>query len=117
MVTTFQKRFAKIAGEEFPIGGYNHQALQLFTGPGYFGVTKGEGEHEGELVIDYSKIPRNKPESWPEIRSNEGGIAGIVNGKMIDYLRGISTHVSIGAAYKNGKHRNQWFAMVRRDPG
>ena len=116
MFSRFQKRFVKLEGEAFPIGGYNHQSMQAFTGPGYFGVTKGEGEHEGELVIDYSKIPKHKPASWPEIKPNEGGLAGIVNGGMIDYLRGLSNHVSIGVAYKDGKHRNQWFALVRKDP-
>lgn len=116
MFTLFQKRFMKLEGEAFPVGGYNHHAMQAFTGPGYFGVTKGEGEHEGELVIDYSKIPKQKPASWPELRSNDSGLAAIVNGNMIDYLRGISTHVSIGVAYQHGKHRNQWFALVRRDP-
>lgn len=116
MFTLFQKRFVKLEGEDFPIAGYNHQAMQAFTGPGYFGVTKGEGEHEGELVFDYSKIPRKKPEHWPPIQSNDGLISGIVNGGMVDYLRGISNHVSIGVAYKNGKHRGQWFALVRRDP-
>lgn len=112
----FQKRFTKLEGDVAPIGGYNHQSMQAFTGPGYFGVTKGEGEHEGELVIDYTKIPRQKPESWPEIRANDGLISGIVNGGMVDYVRGVSSHVSIGVAFKNGRHRNQWFAMVRRDP-
>ncbi len=113
----FQKRFVKVEGEELPIYGYNHQSMMGFTGPGYFGVTKGEGEHEGEIVIDYAKIPKTKPESWPAIRDNQGGLAGIVNGGMVDYLRGVSTHVSIGVAYKDGKHRNQWFALVRKDPG
>lgn len=115
----FQKRFVKLEGDAFPIGGYNHQAMQAFTGPGYFGVTQGEreGEHEGELVIDYSKIQKQKPASWPEIQANDGLIGGIVNGGMIDYLRGVSAHVSIGVAYKNGVHRNQWFALVRKDPG
>jgi hypothetical protein len=112
----FQKRFVKLEGDAFPIGGYNHQSMQRFSGPGYFGVTKGEGDHEGELVIDYTKIPKEKPASWPEIQANDGFISGIVNGGMIDYLRGISTHVSIGVAFKNGRHRHQWFALVRRDP-
>ena len=116
MFSRFQKRFVKLEGEAFPIGGYNHQSMQGFTGPGYFGVTKGEDEHEGELVIDYAKIPKQKPASWPAIQSNDGGIAGIVNGGMIDYLRGLSAHVSIGVAFKNGQHRNQWFALVRKDP-
>lgn len=117
MFKRFQKRFVKLDRSAFPIGGYNHQSMQALTGAGYFGVTKGEGEHEGELVIDYSKIPTQKPASWPELKSNEGGLAGIVNGGMIDYLRGLSSHVSIGVAYKDGKHRNQWFALVRQDPG
>ncbi len=117
MFSRFQKRFVKLEGEAFPIGGYNHQSMESLTGPGYFGVTLGEGEHAGELVIDYTKIPKHKPESWPPIRSNEGGIAGIVNGGMVDYLRALSSHVSIGAAFKNGQHRNQWFALVRKDPG
>jgi hypothetical protein len=107
----------RLAGEAYPIGGYNHQTMALFTGPGYFSVSAGEGEHGGELVIDYTKIPQHKPASWPNLRTNEGGIAGIVHGGMVDYLRGISSHVSIGTAYKNGKSRGEWFAMVRRDPG
>lgn len=115
MFQHFQKRFVKLEGEAFPIGGYNHQSMQALTGPGYFGVTRGEGEHEGELVIDYAKLPRQKPPSWPEIRSNEGGLAGVVNGGMVDYLRGLSSHVSIGVAFKNGEHRHQWFALVRQD--
>lgn len=117
MFTHFQKRFVKLEGEDFLVGGYNHQSMQALTGPGYFSVAKGDGEHEGELAIDYTKIPKHKPEGWPALRTNEGGLAGIVNGGMVDYLRGLSTHVSIGAAYKNGKHRRQWFALVRRDPG
>ena len=112
----FQKRFVKLEGEDFPIGGYNHQSMQAFTGPGYFGVTKGDGDHEGELVIDYTKIPKQKPASWPELAKNDGLISGIVNGGMVDYLRGISNNVSIGVAFKNGKHRGQWFTLVRRDP-
>lgn len=112
----FQKRFVKLDGEAFPLGGYNHQSMERFTGPGYFGVTKGEGEHEGELVIDYRQIPKTKPQAWPPLRSNDGGVAGIVNGGMIDYLRGISEHVSIGVAFKDGQSRHQWFALVRQDP-
>jgi hypothetical protein len=122
MFSRFQKRFVRLEATPTHAGGplvwgYNHQSMQMFTGPGYFGVTEGEGEHEGELVVDYSQIPRDKPPTWPEIRTNDTGLAAIVNGGMVDYLRGLSSHVSIGVAYKNGEHRNQWFAMVRQDPG
>lgn len=112
----FQKRFVKLEGEPIPVGGYNHHAMEAFTGPGYFGVDASEGEHEGELVIDYSKIPRHKPSSWPLIRSNDTGLAAMVHGGLVDYLRGLSDHVCIGAAYRRGQHQRQWFALVRRDP-
>ena len=110
----FQKRFTKLEGEECPIGGYNHQTLSGITGPGYFVVTKGEGEHESELAIDYTRLPKHKPASWPEIQPNKGGLASLVYGGMIDYLRGLSAHVSIGRAYK-GKAMDAWFALVRKD--
>lgn len=113
----FQKRFVRLQGESHPIAGYNHQSMQMFTGPGFFLVKKGEGEHEGELEIDYTKSPKTKPDHWPTIRENDGLIGGIVYGNMVDYLRGISSHVAIGAAFKNGKPRHQWFTLVRRDPG
>lgn len=115
MFNHFQKRFTKLEGEDFAIGGYNHQTMSPLTGPGYFVVKKGEGEHEGELAIDYTKLPKHKPASWPDIKPNEGGLGALVYGGMVDYLRGISTHVSIGRAYK-GKAMDAWFALVRKDP-
>lgn len=110
----FQKRFCKLEGDVAPVGGYNHQTLQPVTGPGYFVVDKGTGEHEGELAIDYTRVPKTKPAGWPDIKPNEGGLGALVYGGMIDYLRGISAHVSIGRAYK-GKAMNAWFALVRKD--
>jgi hypothetical protein len=115
MFSRFAKHFCKTAEGATELAGYNHQSMEALTGPGYFVATKGEGEHEGELVFDYTKVPSQKPDAWPEIRRNEGGLAGIVNGGMVDYLRGISTHVSIGVAFKDGKHRGQWFSLVRKD--
>ena len=114
--THFQKRFVKLEGEEYPVGGYNHQSTSAFAGPGYFVVTQGEGEHEGELAIDYRHLPKSKPESWPKIQANSGGLGALVYGGMVDYLRGVSKHVSIGRAYKGGKPMGAWFALVRKDP-
>jgi len=113
--THFQKRFVRLEGEEAPIGGYNHQTLSPLTGPGYFLVDLGTGEHEGELAIDYTRLPKKKPASWPEIRGNDGGLGALVYGGMIDYLRALSTHVSIGRAYKKGKAMDAWFTLVRKD--
>jgi len=111
----FQKRFVKLEGEEAPIGGHNHQALSGLTGPGYFLVDLGTGDHEGELAIDYTRLPKTRPASWPDIRDNNGGFGALVYGGMIDYLRAISTHVSIGRATKQGKAMDAWFTLVRKD--
>jgi hypothetical protein len=115
MFSRFEKHFCKPAEGATELAGYNHQSMDALTGPGYFVASKGEGEHEGELVFDYTRVPSHKPDGWPEIQKNEGGLAGIVNGGMIDYLRGISSHVSLGVAFKNGEPRGQWFALVRKD--
>lgn len=119
MFSHFQKRFTKLKGEDFAIGGYNHQTMSPVTGPGYFVVRPIEesekAEHEGEVAIDYRSLPKAKVASWPEIKGNDGGLGALVYGGMIDYMRGISTHVSIGRAYKQGKAMDAWFTLVRKD--
>jgi len=35
---------------------------------------------------------------------------------MVDHLRRVSQHVSIGRATKKGKPIGQYFGLVRRDP-
>ncbi len=114
-----QKRFCRLPeGEEFKVAGYNHASTNPMTGPGYFVVREaeaGDGDHVGELAIDYTKLPKHKPAGWPEIRDNNGGIGSLVYGNMIDYMRKVSTHVSIGRATKKGKTMDAWFTLVRKD--
>jgi hypothetical protein len=113
----FSKVFANVGTDAEPvIVGYNEGMWRAFSGPGYFSAANGEGEHQGEIVLDYRRIPTRKVDAWPPIRPNDGLIGSIAFGGMVDYLRGISTHVSIGTATKDGKSRNMWFALVRRDP-
>lgn len=112
-----EKRFARLEGDIAEVGGYNRQhGIARATEPGYFTVRPGEGEHENELVIDYGKVPNTKPSNWPAIEANDKGILnGIVWGGMVDYLRRVSQHVSVGRATKDGKAIGQYFALVRRD--
>ncbi len=115
--THFQKRFAKPKDAEAhkdQLWGYNHQDLSPLTGPGYF--TTVPGAAEGEVDIDYRKIPPEKPDAWPAIAPNGGIVPGLVYGGMVDVMRGISTHVSIGRAMKKGKWMNAWFVLCREDP-
>jgi hypothetical protein len=112
-----QKRFARLDGDVADMGGFNKQhGVARVSEPGYFTVRAGEGEHENELVIDYTKVPKSKPDAWPDIEANDGGFLNpIVWGGMVDYLRRVSEHVSIGQATKKGKAIGQYFALVRRD--
>lgn len=114
-----QKRFARLEGDVAEMGGYNRQhGVARVSEPGYFTVRPGDGDHASELVIDYGTVPRSKPDVWPAIAPNDRGVLNpIVWGGMVDYLRRISEHVSIGRATKKGKPIGQYFALVRRDPG
>lgn len=115
MFSHFQKRFVKL--EDGSVAGYNHnEGLAALPGPGYFVVRAGEGEHAGELAIDYRAQPTQKPEAWPRIRRNGGLLGSIVYGGMVDYLRVLSAHVSLGHATRGEKSRGQYFVLVRRDP-
>jgi hypothetical protein len=111
-----QKRFCRLPDDAKELAGWNPQSFGAFTGPGYYVARQGEGDHEGELIVDYTKLPNAKAASWPPIQQNDGLLGGIVYGGMTDYVRGISDHVAIGEAFKGGKSRDAWFVLVRRDP-
>lgn len=113
----FKKHFVRLS--DGTVAGYNEQVAiaSFFTGPGYFVVRVGEGEHEGELGIDYTKLPSDKPPSWPSIKGHTFPIGTVTfGGQMVDWLRRISTHVSIGRAFKYGRWVPAYFALVRKDP-
>ncbi len=112
--THFQKRFCKpkdpeVTGKQ--LLGYNHQDLSWATGPGYFVTVP--GENAGEVDIDYRKIPTEKPGSWPAIQPNSVRLGGLVYGGMVDVMRGVSEHVTVGRARKGGKWMDAWFVLCR----
>ena len=110
----FQKRFCKLPDDPKQLAGYNHQRWAWADGPGYFLARASDAE--GEVDIDYRTIPKVKPAAWPEIRDNESGIARLVHGGMVDVMRGISSHVTIGRAKRHGKWLDAWFVLCREDP-
>ncbi len=104
-----QKRFWRPKTGE--IVGYNHTTglARTFAGPGYFFAVQGDN---GELVFDYTRLPTLRPPEWPEITPNSGLIPGATYGEMLDYVRQVSRHTVIGAAYRHGKSRNAWFLLT-----
>jgi len=120
LFSSFQKRFMRPEGAADPVKelyGFNRQANEAFTGPGYFVVHAEPAPfaNEGEVSIDYRKLPPGKVAAWPEITSNSARLGRFVYANMVDVMRGISKNVSIGRAWKNGKWMDAWFVLCRED--
>ena len=116
--TLFEKRFCRPHGADprkpDALYGYNFQSLSPLTGPGYFVARPVPGRPE--VDIDYRELPPTRPPAWPAVRSNERGLGRFVYGFMVDTLRRVSQHVTIGSAARGGKAIGSWFVLVREDP-
>lgn len=116
LFSRFEKRFYRFVGADpaqpGELGGANFQALSPLTGPGYFVAT--ENPNRPEVVIDYRRLPEHAPEGWPSIADNTRGVSRLVYGFMVDTLRGVSEHVTIGAASRNGREMGTFFVLCRQ---
>jgi hypothetical protein len=112
----FQKRFCKPSDPEATdnLVGFNFQSLSGVTGPGYY--VAHPGTDPAEIDIDYTMVPAEKPAAWPDIVPNSARLGRFVYAGMIDVMRGISSHVSIGRARKKHGWMDAWFVLVREDP-
>lgn len=111
--TQFQKRFARVAGDEPRTTGYNHQAMQPFTGPGYFVAREAELDGVKTVVIDYTLAPTEKAANWPEILPNTARLGRFVYHGMQDWMWRVSDHVTIGRARKASGWMPNWFVLCR----
>ncbi len=113
----FEKRFCRLPGVDTDrpetLAGYNFQTMSPVTGPGYFVAV--DDLDTREVLVDYRRLPETHPEGWPAIRSNERGLARFVYGFMVDRLRRVSKHVTIGAAARDGRELGSYFALTRHD--
>jgi hypothetical protein len=98
------------------VGGYNASPLRLLVGPGYFTLreTEGDERRHGGVVVDYYRLPGGPfPADWPWVIPNWLGPQAFVYGWCHDYLRRVSDHVTIGAAFKWGVPVQSWFVLHR----
>ncbi len=109
----FQKRFARQPDSATELCGYNEQTLRTITGPGYY-VAR-QNPETGELDVDYTALPNSKPAHWPEIRSQTEGLSRFIYGFMVDKMRKVSQHVTIGRAWRHGKPQPAYFVLCRQD--
>ena len=108
------KRFCRVEGDDTILYGYNEGPTRKVIGPGYF-VTSFDADR-GEVGINYYDVPpedASLPAEWPAIRPNERGLSRFVYAQMIDYLRQVSGHVTIGRAVRKGKTTNNYFLLCR----
>lgn len=110
--TEFAKVFCRPKRDARELWGYNRTGALIETtaGPGYYVACEGPGD---EVLIDYTRLPEGKPESWPEVSSNSARLSRFVYAGMVDALRAVSTHVTVGRAIKRGKVLDNWFVLCR----
>jgi hypothetical protein len=112
LFSSFQKRFCRPQPPAAELWGYNEQPMKWATGPGYFKVREIDG---GQVLIDYFDVPATKPEGWPKIVPNSARLSRFVYFHTQDTMRGVSRHVSIGRAAREGKWMDNWFALCRSE--
>jgi len=113
--THFEKRFCRPVGADSrtpdALHGFNFQKLAPLTGPGYF-VAR-EDPNRPEVWVDYTRLPDAHPAGWPEIVPNDRSLSRFVYGFMVDTLRRVSEHVTIGSAARRGRDLGSWFVLCR----
>jgi hypothetical protein len=112
LFTRFQKRFCRAPADtaKDELWGYNEQTMKAFTGPGYF-VAYDIGE--GEVNIDYTRVPPRGASGWPGVLPNSARLSRFIYNGTQDRMRGVSEHVTIGRASRAGKDMDNWFVLVR----
>lgn len=116
--TRFQKRFCRPDGDRTRLFGYNEGPSRRVVGPGYFVAIETRGrphwEARGAIVVDYYQVP-DAPvvEGWPEVIGNDRRLQRFVYHQTRDFMRRVSEHVSIGAAFKRERPLDHYFVLVR----
>jgi hypothetical protein len=116
----FEKRFARPRGGGERLFGYNEAPSRKLVGPGFFVTVYTRGNaawtERGAVVVDYFQVPDGEvPREWPKVVPNSQGLQRFVYNGTRDFMRRVSSHVSIGAAYKGEKALDHYFILVRQD--
>ena len=112
----FAKAFVRPAtGDRSELWGYNRTGgfVETVVGPGYFVAYPADVPRE--VLVDYLRVPPQRPEHWPEILPNSARLSRVVYYGTQDIVRGVSKHVTVGRAMKAGKPMPAWFVLCRED--
>lgn len=119
----FEKRFSRAVESGARLFGYNQAPSRGLVGPGYFVAYATDAPNalpawreRGGLVVDYFQVPDGAvPSDWPKVVPNTQGLQRFIYHGTRDFMRRVSQHVSIGAAYKGEKKLDHYFVLVRQD--
>jgi hypothetical protein len=116
----FEKRFCRPESATDRLFGYNEAPSRKLVGPGYFVAiptdSKAEWRQRGAIVVDYFQVPDGRvADGWPEVIPNTKGLQRFVYNRTRDFMRRVSKHVTIGAAFKVEKPLDHYFVLVRQD--
>jgi hypothetical protein len=115
----FQKRFCRPEGGGDRLFGYNEGPTRGVIGPGYFVAVPTAGRPawtaRGAVVVDYFQVPDGAvADGWPRVVDNGRRLQRFVYHQTRDFMRRVSRHVSIGAAFKRERPLDHYFILVRR---
>ena len=114
----FEKRFCKPEAAGTRLYGFNESPFRPLIGPGFFVAVSTDGNpawaERGGVVVDYFQVPDGPVAAgWPPVIPNTQGLQRYVYNRTRDFMRKVSTHVSIGAAYKVENSLDHYFVLVR----
>lgn len=115
----FQKRFCRPDSGGARLFGYNEGPTRWLIGPGYFvaipTADKPAWSARGAVVVDYFQIPDGAvADGWPSVVDNHWRLQRFVYEATRDFMRRVSNHVSIGAAFKRERPLDHYFVLCRR---
>ncbi len=114
----FEKRFCRPDDGSARLFGYNESPSRGLIGPGYFVAVPTAGRDDwtprGAVVVDYFQVPDGPVvDGWPAVVPNSHGLQWFVYRNTRDFMRRVSAHVSIGAAYKSERSLDHYFVLCR----
>ena len=114
----FQKRLCRPESGEGRLFGYNQSPFVSTIGPGFFVLAPTAGnknwEVRGGVVGDYYRMTDGSVAPWwPEVIPNSKGLQFFVYNHTRDFMRRVSKHVTVGAAYKGEKSLDHYFMLCR----
>ncbi len=115
----FQKRFCRPASGGDRLFGYNEGPTRRWLGPGYFvaipTADRPAWSARGAVVVDYFQVPDGDvAPGWPRVVDNHWRLQRFVYEATRDFMRRVSTHVSVGAAFKRERPLDHYFVLCRR---